>query len=121
MKKDLIHREYSLTEIHFQVISKLKREIRITKKYWKIIINVKHPSVKGKEVKVKECLRNPDFIRRSKVDKSVYLFYKKQNKYFLCVVAKHLNEKEGFIVTVYLTHKIIEGELIWPTEKKQIK
>lgn len=116
MKKDLIHKKHSLAEIHFQVISKLKTQIRITKKYWKVIVSVKHPSIKGKEIEVKECLRNPDFIRISKSDKNVYLFYKKQGKYFLCVVVRHFN-KQGFIITTYLTYKIKEGELIWQKDK----
>jgi len=75
------------------------------------------PQHKRQKNKVKETLKNPDFIRRSKSDKNVYLFYKKQNRHFLCVIVKHFN-KQGFIITIYLTRKTIEGELIWPTKKK---
>ena len=32
----------------------------------------------------------------------------------LCVVAKRLDE-EGYIVTVYVTDSIKEGEHVWPT------
>lgn len=105
------------SKIYFKVISKLSKEIRTTAKYWKIITNIKHPSTKGKETKVKETLIKPDSVRQSKSDKKVYLFYKKINKHFLCVVVKHLN-KHGFIITTYLTRKIMEGELIWPIKKK---
>ena len=81
MKKDIINKNriYSPTKIYFEIISKLEKKIRITERYWDIITKIKHPSVKGKEIKVKEALENPDFIRKSKSDKSVYLFYKKQN------------------------------------------
>ena len=114
MRKDILdkNKKYLPSKIHFEVISKLEKKIRITEKYWGIIINIKHPSIKGKETEIKKTLKNPDFIRRSKTDKNVYLFYKKQNKYFFCVVVKHFS-KEGFIITTYLTYKIKEGELIW--------
>lgn len=115
--RDLVKKVYLPSKIYFKTVSKLKKEIRTTEKYWGIITNIKHPSIKGKETAVKETLKNPNFIRRSKSNKNVYLFYKKQNQYFLCVIVKHLN-KHGFIITVYLTTKIIEGELIWPIKKK---
>ena len=117
MKKNITKRDLP-SKIHFEIISKLEKKIRITERYWRIITNIKHPSIKGKETKIKETLRNPDFIRRSKSDKNVYLFYKKQNKHFLCVVVRHF-KKEGFIITTYLTYKIKEGELIWQTKKRK--
>jgi hypothetical protein len=78
-----------------------------------IIVRVKHPAVRGKERSIREALKNPDKIRKSKTDNKVYLFYKKQKKYHLCVVVRHLNG-DGFIITIYITNKIKEGEQIWP-------
>jgi len=51
MRKDLVERKYLPSKIYFKVISKLKREIRTTEKYWKIITSIKHPSTKGKKIK----------------------------------------------------------------------
>ena len=117
MKKNIVKGKRDLpSEIYFEVVSKLEKRIRTTEKYWRIITNIKHPSVKGKEAEIKRTLENPDFIRRSKTDENVYLYYKKQNKHFLCVVVKH-SDKQGFIITTYLTYKIKEGELIWQTKK----
>ena len=98
--------------IYFQIISKLDKNISTTRGYWNIIVNIKHPSVKGKEKEVKETLQNPDFIRRNITDKKVYLFYKKCGESYLCVVVRHLNGK-GFIITVYTTDKMKEGKEIW--------
>ena len=42
----------------------------------------------------------------------VYLYYKHDPPYLLCVVARHLNG-EGYIITVYRTDKIKRGELVW--------
>jgi len=68
--------------------------------------------MKDKEREVQDTLKNPDEIRRSKVDQNVYMYYKWMAAHFLCVVVKHLNG-DGYIVTAYLTDKIKEGELVW--------
>jgi hypothetical protein len=65
----------------------------------------------NKEHFVKEILAEPDEVRRSLIDKSVFLYYKKFDRLY-CVVAKHLND-EGFIITAYPTDKIKEGEIVW--------
>lgn len=99
-------------QIYFEVISKLGKRIRTTIAHWNFIINVKHLEIKGQEENVKETLQYPDIISISEEDKQVYLYYRKSDKYYLCVVAKHLNG-EGFIITVYFTKRIKEGERVW--------
>lgn len=42
------------------------------------------------------------------------LFYRVEGSCDACVVAERLNG-EGFIVTVYVTDAIEEGEQLWPT------
>ena len=98
--------------IAFKVKSKLDPAVSITKDYWGIIISVKHPSVQGREKEVKEALVNPDEIRVSKKDPKVYLFYKKHQDKFLCVIAR-TNAQNGYIITVYYTKKVKEGKLKW--------
>ncbi|MBA7492693.1 hypothetical protein ES702_03243 [subsurface metagenome] len=97
---------------HLEVRSSLNKVIRISKSHWDLITLVKHPITKGKESLVKECLQNPDEVRLSQEDKSVHLYYRSWEQYYLCVVAKHLNG-EGYIITIYVTDKIKEGEQIW--------
>ncbi len=99
-------------EILFEVISKLDKKIRITRKYWHKITFIKHPSMKNKEIMVAETLENPTEIRQSKSDNSVFLYYRPVEENYNAVVLKHLNG-EGFIVTTYVTDKIKEGILIW--------
>jgi len=96
----------------FEVKSKLGKTIRVTKSYWEIISEKKHPSVAGKVKEAKLTLATPDEVRRSRYDNSIYLYYKSLDDTLICVVAKHLNE-EGFVVTVYLTDKIKRGESVW--------
>lgn len=102
----------SASAIYIQVTSKLEKNITATRGYWNIIVNIKHPAVKGKEEEVKEALRNPDYIRQNAFDRKVYLFYKAHRKNYICVVVRHLNGK-GFIITVYITNKMKEGKQIW--------
>ena len=67
----------------------------------------------GHEQLVKEVLKNPDEIRRSRSDFNVYLFYKlDQHKRWICAIARRLNG-EGFLITTYPTDAIKEGERIW--------
>ncbi len=99
---------------YIEVISKLGKKIRITKRYWEHIVS-KHESVTGLEREVEETLINPSYIRRSKEDEAVCLYYSAYDKYFLCVVCRHLNG-EGFIITAYLTDKIKKGETIYEAD-----
>lgn len=105
-------RKRDVSNIAFEVKSKLGVVVKTTRGYWNIIIQVKHPSVKGKEKNVKDTLSLPDEIRVSKRDKDVYLFYKKYRNKFLCVVSR-IHRKSGYIITSYYTEKIKEGELKW--------
>ena len=70
----------------------------------------------GHEEEVKNTLQNPEEIRQSKVDSSVYLFYKTQRTgRWVCAVSKRLGD-EGFLITAYPTDTIKAGEKIWPNK-----
>ena len=96
-------------KIHFEVSSALGKRIRVTRDYWDKIIETKHTIMKGKEKLIKETLKEPEHIRRSKKDLNVYLYYKKVDGNYNCVVVKHLNG-DGFIITAYITNRIKAGE-----------
>ena len=95
----------------FTVKTPIGLTIRTTQTYWNLI-QTKHPEIKGKLLLIKQTLKMPDLVTKSKIDKTVLLFYKKLNGYWLCVVTKN-NGLDGFIITVYITDKIKEGEKIW--------
>lgn len=98
---------------YFKVKTPLGVTIRTTKAYWQRIITTKHPNVAKHESDVKEALKNPDEIRRSKQDIKVHLYYKSIGEVSICVVADHVTGKEGYIITAYLTDRIKEGEQIY--------
>ena len=96
----------------FEVTSKLGRKIRLGRTYWEYVVNVKHPSMRGLQDVVKRVLANPMEVRRSKRDSAVHLFYGTLNERLrCCVVVKFLNG-EGFIITAYLTGRMV-GDQIW--------
>ena len=95
----------------FKVKTPIGLTIRTTQTYWNLI-QIKHPEIKGKLLLLKETIKMPDLISKSKIDKTVLLFYKRINGYWFCVVTKN-NVLDGFIITAYITDKIKEGEKIW--------
>lgn len=105
-------KEISHKPPYFTVQTPLGITVSTTSQYWKIITEIKHPSIKGQESKLKETLMNPDIIRKSSKDPNVLLFYRHFARIYLCVVIKRL-EETGFIVTAYFTENIKEGEHLW--------
>ena len=102
---------------YFKVRTPLGEIIRTTREYWKRIITTKHPSISKHEDDVKEALKDPDEIRRSKQDPRVYLYYKSIGRINICVVVDHIDSKEGYIITSYLTDRIKEGGQIYVKDK----
>ena len=101
-----------MPQIRFDVRSILGKKVRTTEDYWKLISEVKHPIIRRYEAEVKETIHYPDEVRRSKKDSSVFLYYKKHENIFICVLIRHLNE-EGFIITAYIADKMKRGDVIW--------
>jgi hypothetical protein len=99
---------------YIEAVSRFGKKIGLTKRHWDYIIS-KHESVIGLEEQVKETLKRPAYVRLSKEDGKVYLYYAPYKKYFLCVVCRHLNG-EGFIITAYLTDKIKKGVTIYEAD-----
>lgn len=104
---------------YIDVISKLGRRIRTTRRHWEHIVN-KHESIIGLEKEVKATLVNPIYVRLSKEDEMVYLYYAHYGKYLMCVVCRHLNS-DGFIITAYLTDSIKKGVAIYEAHKDSIR
>lgn len=102
-----------VNDLCFEVSTPLGFKVRVIRNYWELIVTVKHPAMRGREVDVQGVLQAPDEIRRSRSDPAVFLFYRlEQPKRWLCAVVKRLND-DGFLITTYPTDAIKEGERIW--------
>ncbi len=100
------------SEPFFEVISKLNKRIRVSQSYWDYIVSVKHPSTNGLVELVKGTLTDPIEVRRSRRDPTVHLYYGKfEGTLLCCAVVKFLNG-DGFIITAYLTRRIV-GDSAW--------
>ena len=106
-----------VVDILFSVKTPLGINIRTTKEYWKIITTTKHPSVEKYKKQAQEALEDPDEIRKSKQDLRVYLYYKNIGELYVCVVADHVDDSSGYIITAYLTDRLKEGERIYVKNK----
>jgi hypothetical protein len=100
-------------EILFTATTPLGFTVHVTKAYWELITTIKHPIMTGREDDVKKALEQPDEIRQSKSDETVYLFYKAEHeKRWICAVSKRTGQ-DGFLITTYPTDAIKEGVQIW--------
>jgi len=78
-----------------------------------MIVETKHPAMRGLESVVQGILENPDQIRMSRKDTRVYLFYGTERPgRWICAVVKKLNGS-GFLITAYPTDAVKEGETVW--------
>ena len=100
-------------KILFSIVTPLGFTVRTTESYW-TLIQSKHPEITGMLGLIKDILKMPDFVTQSKIDKDVFLFYRKINNYWLCSITKCLGI-EGFLITTYITDKIKEGKKVWPS------
>ena len=98
----------------FEVETPLGFRVRIAASRWQLIVMMKHPVMNGREKDVRRALGEPDEIRRSRTDPSVYLFYRPDApSRWICAVAKRVDERDAFLITTYPTDAIKEGQRIW--------
>ena len=98
----------------FEVVTPLGFLVRAHRSHWRMIVSMKHPVMAGREADIRNVLESPDEIRSSRIDPSVYLFYRLEHpKRWICVVARRL-DREGFLITAYPTDAIKEGVRVWP-------
>ncbi len=94
------------------------QQVRLTEERLAHILE--HPEMAGMEAELQRVLRQPQFVRRSRSDDAVRLFYEFYAQTlvggkWLCVVVKY-PPNDAFIVTAYLTDKPKPGEDLWPTK-----
>jgi len=79
---------------------------------------LEHTEMQNLAAEIEWVLRQPQFVRRSRADEAVKLFYEFYAQTivggkWLCVVVKYA-ENDAFVVTAYLTDKPKAGEDLWP-------
>ena len=98
----------------FSVATRLGFTVRVTKTQWQKIVSEKHPVMAGREDDVRRALSDPDQIRQSKNDPTVFLFYAGERPgRWLSAIVKKVDNDDGFLITAYPTDAIKEGERRW--------
>ncbi|MGA2231588.1 MAG: DUF4258 domain-containing protein [Tepidisphaeraceae bacterium] len=101
-----------------QIADCFGRVVRLTDERLAHILE--HAEMRGMEAEIVSVLEKPQWVRRSRSDDAIRLFYEFYARTsvggkWLCVVVKYL-ENDAFIVTAYLTDKPKAGEDLWPTK-----
>ena len=94
------------------------RTVRLTDERLAHILE--HPEMRGMGAEIEAVLRKPKFVRSSRSDFDVHLFYDFYSETmiggkWLCVVVKYAGA-DAFIVTAYLTSRPKAGEDLWQTK-----
>jgi len=92
------------------------REVRLTDERLAHILE--RPELEGMESEIQVVLAAPHFVRASRSDSAVLLFYDFRPETriggkWLCVVVKY-ETADPFVVTAYLTNKPKTGGDLWP-------
>lgn len=80
---------------------------------------LEHPEMTDMERAMKETLRDPELVVRSKADDTANLNYRyyygtKVGDKWLCIVVKYVSD-DAFVLTAYLTDKPKKGDQVWPS------
>lgn len=91
-------------------------QVRLTDERLQHILD--HPEMREMSSEIERVLRNPQWVRLSRSDTTVRLFYEFYVQTivggkWLCVVVKYLPD-DAFVITAYLTDKPKNGEILWP-------
>ena len=79
----------------------------------------KHDALAGLADAVADTLQHPRYIRLSKEDERVFLYYAPRGTCVLCVVCRHLSG-EGFIITAYLSDRIKKGVMVYEADSDHL-
>ncbi len=90
----------------------LGKRIRLSETRWTLICTRKHPELAGRQVLVARPIHDAVFVRRSRYDSSIYLYYLAYNEYWLCVVCR-IENGTGYVVTAYLTDRMKKWDDLW--------
>lgn len=101
------------------VLSKTGVVIRLTQERWEHIIT-SHLEIKPNDYKkVLNTIKNPDAILKGDFGELLAVKKKPSKKIWIVVVYKEISQRDGFIITAYLTTDstwLFQREVIWSKE-----
>jgi|SRR5262245_55111782 len=98
-----------------QWLDVFSQAVELTEERWQHIVT-EHPIMSEYREKLPTVLADPDYIKRSKRDGDVLLYYRYFTDIlagkFLLVVVKR-DAKRSFILTGYVTRSVMKGNTLW--------
>ena len=91
------------------------QSVELTEERWQHIVT-EHPIMREYREKLPTVLADPDYVKRSKRDEDVLLYYRYftdilDGKFLLVAVKK--DSQRSFILTGYVTRSIMKGKSVW--------
>ncbi|MFN2395884.1 MAG: hypothetical protein ABR597_09375 [Bacteroidales bacterium] len=102
-------------------ISKNKIPIRMTMERW-LHVSTGHPEIAPYYDSILETIENPNIIYKGSESENIatkQIIYN-EKPFFIVVVYKEVSDKDGFVITAFLTNKIEylnKKEIIWKLQK----
>ncbi len=104
----------SPADIVIDVVTPLGFRVVVARSAWDIIIDFKHPEMRGREPEVAATLSQPDQVRLSVSSGRTLLFYRSTGKRTWVVAVAKRDREDGYLVTCYESDNIKSGERTWP-------
>jgi len=84
---------------------------------------LEHPEMAGMEEEIENTLIDPEYVIQSRSDNAALLYYRfyRQTQIgdkWLSVVVKY-SDVDAFVVTSYLTNRLLQGEILWQKNESQ--
>ena len=98
-----------------QWLDVFSQPVELTEERWQHIVT-EHPEVLEHREKFLTVLSDPDYVKQSKRDEQVILYYRcfaeiLGGKYLLVAVKKGLGR--SFVLTGYVTRSVMKGKTLW--------
>lgn len=105
----------SPADIVIDAVTPLGFRVVVVRSAWDVIIDFKHPDMRGRESEVAVTLSEPDQVRFSVSSHRTLLFYRSTGKKTWVVAVAKRDDEDGYLVTCYESDNIKSGDVAWPS------
>ena len=90
--------------------------IHVTEERWEHVVDTR-PYMQPYYGTVLDTIERPTYVLRGDGGtlKAVMTLSKKK---YLCVIYREIGSTDGFMITAYISDKLVKGKIIWPRQKR---
>ncbi|MCO5202785.1 MAG: DUF4258 domain-containing protein [Chloroflexi bacterium] len=101
-------------DIVIDAVTPLGFRVVVVRSAWDVIIDFKHPDMRGREFDIAATLSEPDQVRFSVSSQRTLLFYRSTGRGTWIVAVARRDGEDGYLVTCYESDNIKSGDVTWP-------